>query len=120
MRDHTSLIAWQEAEAVSLGVIAISRKHWRPVASGVFGQVQRSSVSIQANIAEGYAYAKSRTNVRHLQIAYGSAIETLDLLRLLVKAELAPAAEAASAIEHCDRCCRLILGLMKSTRKGLN
>ena len=119
MRDHTSLLAWQEAEAVSLGVIEIGRKHWRPVASGVFGQVQRSSVSIQANIAEGYAYAKSRTNVKHLQIAYGSAIETLDLLRLLVKAELVPGAAATTTIERCDRCCRLILGLMKSTRKGL-
>ena len=119
MRDHTSLVAWQEAEAVSLGVIRISRKHWRPVASGVFGQVQRSSVSIQANIAEGYAYAKSKTNLKHQQIAYGSAIETLDLLRLLVKAELVPESVALETIEHCDRSCRLILGLMKSTRRGL-
>ena len=119
MRDHTSLVAWQEAEAVSLGVISISRKHWRPVASGIFGQVQRSSVSIQANIAEEYAYAKSKTNLKHLQIAYGSAIETLDLLRLLAKADLAPESATSTTIEHCDRCCRLILGLMKSTRKEL-
>ena len=104
---------------MSLGVIAISRKHWRPVASGVFGQVQRSSVSIQANIAEGYAYAKSKTNLKHQQIAYGSAIETLDLLRLLVKAGLCPRDAAQETIGHCDRCCRLILGLMKSTRRGL-
>ena len=102
-----------------MGVIAISRKHWRPVASGVFGQVQRSSISIQANIAEGYAYARSKTNLKHLQIAYGSAIETLDLLRLLAKAELVPKAVATPVIEHCDRCCRLTLGLMKSTRRGL-
>ena len=119
MRDHTSLVAWQEAEAVSPGVIGISRKHWRPVASGVFGQIQRSSVSIQANIAEGYAYAKTKTNLKHQQIAYGSAIETLDLLRLLVKAELVPESAVSSTVEHCDRCCRLILGLMKSTRRGI-
>ena len=81
--------------------------------------MQRSSVSIQANIAEGYAYAKTKTNLKHQQIAYGSAIETLDFLRLLVKAELVPQLVATPTIDHCDRCCRLILGLMKSTRRGL-
>lgn len=76
-------------------------------------------MSIQANIAEGYAYAKTKTNLRHQSIAYGSAIETLDLLRLLVKADLVPEQMARPTIEHCDRCCRLVLGLMKSTRRDL-
>jgi len=117
MRDHTSLIAWQEAEAVALGVIDFSKTNWRPWAAALYWQIQKSSLSVQLNIAEGYAYTKGPTYSKHLRIAYGSAIETLDLLRTMTKCGAVPEQMTTPLISRCDRSCRLVLGLIRSARR---
>jgi four helix bundle protein len=82
VRDHKSLKAWQEASLVARGVIDLSRVHWKPYGAPVIGQLQRASLSVQLNIAEGFAYGDSPTYTRFLGIAYGSAVETIELLEL--------------------------------------
>ncbi|HEU4763131.1 MAG TPA: four helix bundle protein [Gemmatimonadales bacterium] len=116
MRDHTSLLAWQEARAVSLAVVRLTNEHWRPQGGAILGQLQRASVSAQVNIAEGYAWAHSPAYFRHLKIAYGSAVECGDLLALLGDSGLAPQDLVAPTIERCRRCQRLLLGLLHSRR----
>ena len=59
MRDHRSLEAWREARTV-----------------------------VQLNIAEGYAYADSPSFTRHLRIAYGSSVETGELLEIALEAKI--------------------------------
>ena len=59
MRDHKSLVAWQVAHEVARGVLSVSRLRWRPDAAALFGQLQGSSLSIQLNIAEGYALGET-------------------------------------------------------------
>src|SRR5882724_8939404 len=83
MRDHRSLKAWQEAHAVALSVIELARTAWKPYASALFFQLQRASLSVQLNISEGYTFGDSPTFTRHLGVAYGSAVETGELVRLL-------------------------------------
>src|SRR4026208_1055603 len=91
MRDHKSLHAWQEARGVVLGVIDLARTAWKPYAAALFSQLQRASLSVQLNIAEGYAYGSSRSCTRHLNIAYGSAVETGELLEIALDAEVVAA-----------------------------
>jgi four helix bundle protein len=117
VRDHRSLRAWQEAHAVSLGVIRLSRDCWKPYAAALFAQLQRSSLSIQLNIAEGYSFGNSPTFTRQLGIAYGSAVETVELLRLGVEAEVFPAHTGATLLLRANRCSQLLLGLLKRRRK---
>src|SRR5687767_696748 len=90
MRDHRSLHAWQEARSVVLGTLEVARSSWKPYASALFSQLQRASLSVQLNIAEGYAYADSPSFTRHLAIAYGSAVETGELLEIALDAEILP------------------------------
>ena len=78
--------AWQEARAVVLGTIDLARTSWKPYASAVFSQLQRASLSVQLNIAEGYAFGESPSFTRHLAIAYGSAVETGELLEIALDA----------------------------------
>lgn len=111
MRDHTSLIAWQEAEAVAIAAVQLSRRYWRPDARAIFDQLLRASVSTQVNISEGYAWTDSPTFRRHLLIAYGSSVECGDLLRLLARTGTVPASEMAEVIQRNQRAQRLILGL---------
>jgi len=48
---------------------------WQPWASALFAQLQRASLSVELNIAEGYSFGPSRTYTRHFGVAYGSAVE---------------------------------------------
>jgi four helix bundle protein len=117
MRDHTSLHAWQEAHAVTLGVIRLSRDGWRPYAGALFFQLQRASLSVELNLAEGYTFGDSPTFTRHLGIAYGSSVETEGLLRIGIEAEVLPPAEGRALLDHAHRTSRLLLGLLKHRRK---
>jgi four helix bundle protein len=116
MRDHRSLRAWQEAHAVSLGVIRLSREAWRPYAAALYSQLQRASLSVELNIAEGYSFGDTPTYTRHLGVAYGSAVETVELLRLGVEAEVLPDRAGTTLLQHANYACRLLLGLLKRRR----
>jgi four helix bundle protein len=117
MRDHKSLIAWQRARNVALSVVRLSREHWHPWAGAILYQLQRASLSVQLNIAEGHAL-KSRSRFRnHLIIAYGSAVETVELLELALDADCWPKVcqdTLAMAIESRA----LLLGLIKRYAEG--
>ncbi|HTL04435.1 MAG TPA: four helix bundle protein, partial [Gemmatimonadales bacterium] len=80
MRDHKSLLAWQEALRLSKAVLKLTRQYWTPYASELFRQLQRSALSIQLNIAEGHALGDRGRFGNHLSVAYGSATETAELL----------------------------------------
>ena len=113
MRNHKTLLAWQEAKAVTNGVLRLSVASWRPQLSAVFSQLQRSSVSVQVNIAEGYGFGPTARMGNHLRIAYASAIETSDLLELLEESELLEKGTTAELIHRCDKCQKLLTGLLK-------
>jgi four helix bundle protein len=117
MRDHRSLEAWREARTVVLATLAISQRDWKPYASALFSQLQRASLSVQLNIAEGYAYADSPSFTRHLRIAYGSSVETGELLEIALEAKIIPENPGQSLLEHNRRNQRLLLGLLKWRKK---
>ncbi|MFL5492563.1 MAG: four helix bundle protein [Gemmatimonadales bacterium] len=117
MRDHRSLEAWQEARAVVLGTLRLARNSWKPYAAALFSQLQRASLSVQLNIAEGYAYADSPSFTRHLAIAYGSAVETGELLEVALDAEVVAAEVVRQLLSRNQRSQRLLLGLLKSRRR---
>jgi four helix bundle protein len=116
VRDHRSLEAWIEARHISLEALDASRKHWKPYASALFEQFQRAALSVQLNIAEGYALASRKSFANHLRIAYGSAIETQELLELAIAREILPEDMTRVMMKRCSRCQRLLLGLMKRYR----
>ncbi len=118
MRDHRSLHAWQEARAVALGAIDLARVSWKPYASALFSQLQRASLSVQLNIAEGYAYGSSPSFTHHLTIAYGSAVETGELLEIALDAELISLEVRTGLLERNHRSQRLLLGMLKSRKKS--
>jgi four helix bundle protein len=117
MRDHRSLEAWKEARKVSLAALDASREHWKPYAAALFGQFQRAALSVQLNIAEGYALGGGKSFANHLLIAYGSAIETEELLELAREKRILPEEMVHEILNSCTRCQRLLLGLIKRYRR---
>jgi four helix bundle protein len=116
MRTHHSLKAWQEARAVALLAIHAARSHWKPWAAALFAQLLRASLSVQLNIAEGATFNRSPTYARHLGIAYGSAVETGEILELLRESEVIPVADCKPMLQHCACSQKLLVGLLKRHR----
>jgi four helix bundle protein len=113
VRDHRSLLAWQEARGVVLGVLDLARTGWKPYAAALFSQLQRASLSVQLNIAEGYAYGDSRSFTRHLAIAYGSAVETGELLEIAIEADIVANEIGSHLLNRNRRSQRLLLGMVR-------
>jgi len=109
-------LAWQEARATALEAILLCRDHWVPYGAAIFAQLQRASLSVQLNIAEGYAFTRSATLQRHYRIAYGSAIETGELLQVLVDSEIVGRERCRDISGRNARTQRLLLGLLHSNR----
>ena len=70
------LIVWKRAHAMTLQVYHSSENFPRHELFGLTSQFRRSSASVEANIAEGYALGSSANYLRHLNIAVGSLAET--------------------------------------------
>jgi four helix bundle protein len=116
MYDHTTLEAWRVAREVACASFVIARDYWKPWASALFGQLQRAALSVQLNIAEGWTFNRSPTYSRHLGIAYGSAVETGELLGIVERLGLLPAEALSHLLCQNQRSQRLLLGLLKKHR----
>ena len=116
MRDHKTIIAWQVAHEVARAALRSCRTRWKPYAAALFDQLQRSSLSVQLNIAEGYALRAPARFRYHLEVAYGSAVETGELLELALTEEILPEAEVHVMLEKCRLSQYLLLGLLRRYR----
>ncbi len=85
---------------------------------GLVSQIQRSAVSVAANIAEGYGRSTRGEYLQFLSIANGSLKETETLLTILVKVGLVSREQALEGWEQTQetgkRLTRLILSLKQS------
>ncbi len=82
----------------------------------MFGQLQRAALSVQLNIAEGWSFNRSPTYTRHLGIAYGSSVETGELLGIALTIAAVPSVALATLIRDNRRSQRLLIGLLKRER----
>ena len=78
-----------------------------------FEQVGRAALSVQLNIAEGYSFGRSASFTNHLRIAYGSAVETADLLEFLRDLGAVPVLECDPLIALNRECQACIMGLLR-------
>jgi four helix bundle protein len=97
-------------------VVELARTSWKPHAAALFAQLQRASLSVQLNIAEGYAYGESRSFNRHLAIAYGSAVETGELLEIAIDANIVAVGVGNHLLNRNQRSQRLLLGMLRQRK----
>jgi four helix bundle protein len=116
VRDHTSLKAWQRAREVTLGCGMMARDHWKPWAGAIFQQMLRASLSVQLNVAEGYAVRSPGRTRQHWVTAYGSCVETLDCLDLLAELDVIPRETAETMRQDALETSWMLLGLLRTLR----
>jgi four helix bundle protein len=120
MASHKSFRAWQGARELVIQVQRVSPRIWRPYRGAMIEQLQRSSLSVQLNVAEGYALGTTAQFVRHLNIAYGSAIETVEIVELLQELCEDQKNELETMAARADRNCALVLALKHQMKRRLD
>lgn len=111
MRDHRSLLAWQVSRDLSTQVHLVTVRRWRPEARIAFDQLRRASLSARINISEGYGRRTLGQFAHFLSIAYGSALESTDLLEFCQEVNLLSASEVAPLVKLAHRAEALIIRL---------
>jgi four helix bundle protein len=81
VRSYQTLVAWKRAHQTLLLALRATDEAYHARAKSLFEQFRRATVSIEANIVEGYALNTPGLCRRHLRIAIGSAAEAECLLR---------------------------------------
>jgi four helix bundle protein len=75
METYRELEVWKTAMDLVVAVYELSRKLPASERFGLASQMQRSAVSVPANIAEGYGRAHRKEYLNHLSIANGTLQE---------------------------------------------
>jgi four helix bundle protein len=94
----------------------IGRRLPSTAAASLRGQLQRSAVSVPANIAEGAGRRSRADFLRHLSIANGSLKELETHLLLVERLALVSRDEVLAALSLADEVGRMLGGLIRSLR----
>lgn len=76
IKSFKDLHAWQEAHKLTIVIYKLTKNFPREETFGLTSQIRRSSLSIGANIAEGFSRISQREKVQFYSISLGSVTET--------------------------------------------
>ncbi|NCO64489.1 MAG: four helix bundle protein [Flavobacteriales bacterium] len=105
------IIAWQKAQNFA---VAIYQAFKELKDYGFKDQIQRASVSISNNIAEGFDRLSDKEFIRFLYIAQASCSEVKSMLYLANRLNYLQDAITKQCIEDANEIGRIIRGLIKS------
>lgn len=112
------LIAWQEARTLMKSVYKLTSDGTFAKDFGMRDQIQRASVSVMTNIAEGFDCESTAEFARFLGIARRSAVEVQSLLYAALDVEHIEQEVFKSHYEQARKCKALIGGLKQSILKN--
>lgn len=82
MGNFKNLVVWQDAIVLAESVYGITKTNPFSKDFGLRDQIQRASVSIASNIAEGYDRGSDKESIRFFKISKGSAAEVITQLQI--------------------------------------
>jgi len=102
-RTFQDLLVWQKAHQFVLGVYALTAAFPKQETYGLSLQMRRASVSIPANIAEGFRRRGKADKARFMNIAEGSVEECRYFLILVKDLGYGGTERLASLLEEVSR-----------------
>jgi four helix bundle protein len=112
VRSYQDLKVWQVGLDLSVDCYQLTKAFPREEIYGIVSQIRRASVSIPANVAEGYGRASRGDYIRFLRIAQGSLKELETLLEISKRVGYLDGVVDASS--SCQTLGRLMTGLIRS------
>ena len=116
IKQFEDLICWQKARELTQQVYKVTRLQDFRVDRGLCDQIQRASVSIMSNIAEGFERGTKQEFLNYLFIAKGSAGEVRTQLYVALDAGYLNS-ETFKRLNYLVRQCSIVIaGLIKSLK----
>jgi four helix bundle protein len=116
LRSYRDLVVWQRALELAEECYRLARNLPAIETFGLASQLRRASMSIVANIAEGYGREHRGDYIRHLSIAKGSLAELESLLMLGARVGYFGVDELLTAARLSDETSRMLQSLIKRLR----
>ncbi|HEX9760543.1 MAG TPA: four helix bundle protein [Candidatus Acidoferrales bacterium] len=117
IKSYRDLVVWQRSMDLVTMCYKLSRRLPDTERYGLVSQMQRSSVSVPANIAEGYGRRQLGDYLQHLSIANGSLKEVETHLVIAVRLSYLTDTEIAPALKLADETGRMLNSLMSRLRQ---
>lgn len=117
-KSFEDLQAWQAARQLTRKVYAKTARGEFSLEFGLRDQIRRASVSVMANIAEGFDRNHDPDFRLFLKYAKGSSAEVKSQLYVALDAGFLNEPEFADLYDSADSTSRLISGLAKYLRNG--
>jgi four helix bundle protein len=114
LREKGAVVGWQER---AIGIWTCGGRRW--ILYGLTSQLQRATVSIPANIAEGQGRQHEREFLQHLAIAYGSLAEVETHVQIARRLEYVDGERENPMLERAARIGRMLNGLRKSLEEKI-
>jgi len=114
IKTHKDLDVWKKGVAFVIEIYKITELFPKSELFGLSSQIRRASVSIPANIAEGFGRNHKKELLQFLNIAMGSASEIDTLLLISKELKYLPASNHNELSELLDHISRMLKNLSKS------
>lgn len=116
LKTYRELEVWKSAIELVAAVYVLTRCWPESERFALASQIQRASVSVPANIAEGYGRARRGEYLHHLSIARGSLAEVETLLVIAVKVGYVDRESATPLWERCQTTGKLLNGHVRALK----
>lgn len=113
----TQLRSWQNARQLAVYVYKLTASFPSSEKFGLSAQIQRSAVSVAANIAEGFSRSGAKEKANFYSFALGSLTETLSHAFIAYDLSFIPDKELKSIEEKVTDLHKMINGLIKSLQR---
>jgi len=114
------IIGWQKARQLNASVYAITAQGAFAKDFGLRDQIRRSSVSIMANIAEGFGRKSDKEFANFLNYAHGSAAETQSHLYVALDLKYLSQEQFDTLYRMLDETSRILMAFSKHLRGTQN
>ena len=108
IKSYKDLVVWRRAMDLAEGVNELLRDFPKREEYRMTSQLARASVSIPANIAEGFVRGTRKDYGHFISIARGSAAETETLLLLSARMSFAPSASIDPLLSLTEEVARML------------
>ena len=114
-KSFEELIVWQKAHQLTLDVYKMTQQFPKEEIYGITSQIRRASVSIAANIAEGYRRRTRKDKARFFNISEGSLDEVK--YYLILAKDLSFIKENSTLLSMADEVSKLLHSYKNATLK---
>ena len=118
INSYRDLRVWQSAMDIAERAYALTSEFPNSEIYGMTSQIRRASVSIAANIAEGYGRDSTGSFVNFLRIAQGSLKELETHFLLCGRVGLAKEGEIESLLRQCDELGKMLRAHIRSIQRS--